>query len=375
MGSPTEPTRVFVSYSRRDRKWVDRIKIHLKPLVRERAIAFWDDSQIHAGSDWRSVITTELSSTQVAVLLVSADFLASDFVTDEELPRLLHGAEANGTLILALIVSPSRFSESALARFKTINAPDDPLIAMKKPEREDTLVRLAAAIHRASGAGGVEGRNAAAQPRFRSVRAAETPSVPEETTPSRAIDVGASLGPAVRSPLLYDSDTERPTFSSWIRYASQGVRENKFSPHPESVNERPRPVTMRTTTDEAVGVNKSLPVLSGVVIFEYRIVEPFTRGWHVYFAMIPMQQSQRGLLEVGGAKQADPRNARSPYRIRVFVPGGQYGDGEWHVGRIAFDFSGLPTASYSIFAARINEGTEEPASATLLMRRMRAWGE
>src|SRR3954447_20322525 len=147
-------TRVFVSYSHRDRKWLDRVKVHLKPLVREGAIALWEDTRIAAGADWRSELTRELSLAQVAILLISADFLASDFVAVEELPTLLRTAEEDGAQILMLIVSPSRFAEGPLARFQAVNDANDPLIGMKKPQREDTLVRLAAAVHRAAGASG-----------------------------------------------------------------------------------------------------------------------------------------------------------------------------------------------------------------------------
>lgn len=164
MGIPAEPTRVFVSYSHKDRKWVERVKVHVKPLVREGTISLWEDSQISPGTDWRSTIQAELSSARVAILLVSADFLASDFITDQEVPRLLRAAEEAGTLVLTLIVSPSRFAESALARFQTINAPDDPLIAMKTPQREDTFVRLAAAVHQAARSAIARHRNDAAVP-------------------------------------------------------------------------------------------------------------------------------------------------------------------------------------------------------------------
>lgn len=174
--------------------------------------------------------------------------------------------------------------------------------------------------------------------------------------------------------LLYESDTEHPPFASWILYASRGATAGKFLPDSQTRADDPPPITMRATDGEAVGANKSLPVLSGAVTFDYQIVEPVTRGYHVYFAMIPMQQSQLGLLEVGGTVQADPRNASSLYRSRVFVPGDQYGDGQWHTGCMAFSCDGLPTASYSVFAPRINEGLDQPNTATLLVRRVRAWG-
>ena len=100
MATPTTRTRVFVSYSHKDRKWLERLKVHIKPLIREGAITLWDDNQIAIGADWRSVIAAELSSARVAILLISADFMASDFIGNEELPALLRVAEEGGALIV-----------------------------------------------------------------------------------------------------------------------------------------------------------------------------------------------------------------------------------------------------------------------------------
>jgi serine/threonine protein kinase len=142
-------TRVFVSYSHKDRKWLERLQVHMEPLVRQGTVDLWDDSHIRSGSDWRSEIRDALSSAQVAILLISADFLASDFIAEEELPRLLRAAEDDGALILPVIVSPSRFSDTALSRFQAINSPTAPLIAMKRQERELAFVRLTAAVQQA----------------------------------------------------------------------------------------------------------------------------------------------------------------------------------------------------------------------------------
>jgi hypothetical protein len=145
----TTRTRVFVSYSHKDRKWPVRLQVHMKPLIRQETLDVWDDSQIQPGADWRSEITGALSSARVAILLISADFLASDFIAEEELPHLLRAAEDDGALILPVIVSPSRFSDTALSRFQAVNSPTTPLIAMKRPEREQTFVRLTAAVQEA----------------------------------------------------------------------------------------------------------------------------------------------------------------------------------------------------------------------------------
>jgi hypothetical protein len=229
---------------------------------------------------------------------------------------------------------------------------------MKKPQREDTFVRLAAAVHRAAPKG-----------------APDEPVPDDETDDVRpGHDQGVQgAGPSVAGPgdaLLYDSASEVRPFSGWILHTASGSAASHFRPHPGTSSDT---YTIKAAGTEDVGINKSLPVLSGSVAFDYQVVEPRTGAWHIYFAMIPMRESQRGLLEVGGEVPVDPRNARSPYRLRMFVPGQHYGDGLWHVGRMLFNFEGLPAATYSIFAPRINEGVEEPGAAILLIRNVRAW--
>ena len=127
--------KVFVSYSHQDAGWLLRLRVHLRPLEREHAIELWDDTRIKPGSRWKLEIERGLASAQVAILLISADFLASDLIVDNELPPLLTAAENEGTTILPVIVSPSRFLRSSLAQFQAVNDPGRPLIKLSKGDQ------------------------------------------------------------------------------------------------------------------------------------------------------------------------------------------------------------------------------------------------
>ena len=87
MGSPTPRTKVFISYSHKDREWLNRLQVHVELLVCE-GLEIWGDTRIMPGAQWNDEIQLALDATKVAVLLVSADFLTSDYIADTELPAL-----------------------------------------------------------------------------------------------------------------------------------------------------------------------------------------------------------------------------------------------------------------------------------------------
>jgi TIR domain len=145
-------TQVFISYSRRDAQWLERLQVHLRPLVRESTIKVWDDTQIKPGAIWAADIQSALEKAKVAVLLISADFMASDFIASKELPPLLHAAEEDGAIIMPVIVSASIFSRTErLSRFQAVNDPSRPLVDMTPGEREAVFAKIAEQVDLAIG--------------------------------------------------------------------------------------------------------------------------------------------------------------------------------------------------------------------------------
>jgi WD40 repeat protein len=80
---------VFISYSHRDAQWAQRFGVLLKPLVRRKRLRLWVDTDIRVGDEWHPGIFQVIEQSGVALLLVSADFLDSDFILDQELPELI----------------------------------------------------------------------------------------------------------------------------------------------------------------------------------------------------------------------------------------------------------------------------------------------
>ncbi len=124
-GGELSKINIFISYAHADEKWLEKLQQHLKVLSKYyENIDCWDDTKLRGGDKWREEISAAISNANVAILLVSTAFLASDFISNDELPPILRKAEEEGTRILPLIVSPCDFDDSELAGFQAINSPD-----------------------------------------------------------------------------------------------------------------------------------------------------------------------------------------------------------------------------------------------------------
>jgi nucleoside 2-deoxyribosyltransferase len=140
----TDIDQVFISYSHQDEHFLKRLLVHLRPLENEGILDFWADTKLKPGDRWRKEIENALNHSRVAILLVSADFLASQFIIENELPPLLAKAEMQGVRIVPLIVKPCRFSrDKNLSIFQAINSPSKPLISLSEGEQEKIYDQVA----------------------------------------------------------------------------------------------------------------------------------------------------------------------------------------------------------------------------------------
>jgi serine/threonine protein kinase len=144
---------IFVSYSHKDERWLERVRVHLRPFERAGVIGMWSDKRIQPGDLWREEIEAALHEAKCAVLLLSANFVASDFCTEIELPALLERAQDRGVTILPIIVSPCQLDTvPGLSALQAVNSPSRTLTEVDRGEQERVLVALAQAVRNATSA-------------------------------------------------------------------------------------------------------------------------------------------------------------------------------------------------------------------------------
>ncbi|MCP4348294.1 MAG: TIR domain-containing protein [Desulfobacterales bacterium] len=138
---------IFISYSHKDADYLNELKTHLDPLISKQEIEAWDDQKIQPGDQWLEEIKKALRRARVAVLLISPDFLNSEFITRNEVPELLSKANNKGCRILCLYIRPSVVDnvtyeangEIKLTGFQGLNSPDQPLSKLSEPDRDQLM--------------------------------------------------------------------------------------------------------------------------------------------------------------------------------------------------------------------------------------------
>ncbi len=142
--------RAFISYSHRDQGHLERLRVYLEAAGVE-TLEVWDDNMILPGDEWRREIAQAIESASVAILLVSADYLASKFIKERELPPLLAAAKKRGTRILSVILAPvpRTFHQSELANYQAVNSPARPLIGLDQVYQEEIWARLSDLVYEA----------------------------------------------------------------------------------------------------------------------------------------------------------------------------------------------------------------------------------
>src|SRR5690348_1349970 len=96
--------KIFFCYAHEDEALLKQLKAHLIPLQREKLIDLWYDRDISAGTEWEQQIRQHLDAAQIILLLVSPDFMASEYINSIEMQRALERQQRGEARVIPIIL-------------------------------------------------------------------------------------------------------------------------------------------------------------------------------------------------------------------------------------------------------------------------------
>lgn len=119
-GKGRRPAVVFYSYAHKDEKLQAKLATALAGLKNEGLISEWHDRELAAGDDWRSAIDRNLDRADIILLLVSADFIASEYCWGVEVKRALERHQAAEARVIPVILRPSDWNRTPFGRLQAL---------------------------------------------------------------------------------------------------------------------------------------------------------------------------------------------------------------------------------------------------------------
>lgn len=120
VGMTSTMVDVFVAYSHKDEELRDELAAHLKLLERTKVIRSWHDRRIGAGDAWRKAIDDNLEKAHIILLLVSSDFLASDFIYEVEMRHALARYRSGEVVVIPIILRDCKWDRAPFAPLQAL---------------------------------------------------------------------------------------------------------------------------------------------------------------------------------------------------------------------------------------------------------------
>ncbi len=142
------PVSAFISYSHADSKIKNDLFKHLSPLRRLRLISDWHDGEIKPGDEWQKSIAGHLNSSQIILLLISSDFIASEFCYNKELNKAMERHSAKEAVVIPVIVRACMWHDLAFGKLQAL--PDEGRAITTWVDLDDALTKVAMGVQAAA---------------------------------------------------------------------------------------------------------------------------------------------------------------------------------------------------------------------------------
>ncbi|MBV9689657.1 MAG: DUF2225 domain-containing protein [Ktedonobacteraceae bacterium] len=144
-----EPLRLFYSYAHADEAWRKRLEVHLGTLKRQGYIAPWHDRDISAGQDWERAVDENLNHAHIILLLISPDFIASDYCYSIEMHRALEQHKAGEAVVIPIILSFVDWQGSPFSKLQVLPTDGKPIISSHWHNSDEAFTHVAQGIRTA----------------------------------------------------------------------------------------------------------------------------------------------------------------------------------------------------------------------------------
>ncbi len=138
--------KVFYSYAHEDKALRDELEKHLWTLKRQGLIEQWHDRDISAGKDWKHEIDTYLNSAQIILLLISKNFIYSDYCYGIELSRAIERCEAQEATIIPILLRPCDWEGLSFSKYQVLPKNEHPISSRYWHNQDEAFLEVAKGI-------------------------------------------------------------------------------------------------------------------------------------------------------------------------------------------------------------------------------------
>ncbi len=143
----SKPFDVFISYSHKDRELRDKLATALSTLKNQNLIRDWYDGDIPPGSEWKKQIFVHLDQDQIIFLLISPDFMASNFCYSIEMQRAIDRHDDNLARVIPIILRPTDWEGTPFEKLEVLPLDGRPITSW--PNQDEAFLDVSKGIRRA----------------------------------------------------------------------------------------------------------------------------------------------------------------------------------------------------------------------------------
>jgi len=140
------PLKIFFCYAREDEELLNQLKNHLMPLQRQGLIEMWYDRNVNPGEEWERQIDENMSMAEIILLLISPQFISSDYCYNREMSRALERHEREAAHVIPIILRPVLWKETPIGKLQVLPSNGEPVISSSGPIPDEAWLDVANGI-------------------------------------------------------------------------------------------------------------------------------------------------------------------------------------------------------------------------------------